>query len=108
MILSELFTKSGQELTLSDIKDKTQLAHKLHLNPEDLNSFKDEEILDILKNLGFNDFSKLKNIDKSELEKGIKHELEHSKSKLVAQLIALDHLIHDPKYYLKLNLIDKD
>jgi hypothetical protein len=37
-----------------------------------------------------------------EMERGIKHELEHTKDRLVARQIALDHLADDPNYYTKL------
>jgi uncharacterized protein YabN with tetrapyrrole methylase and pyrophosphatase domain len=39
---------------------------------------------------------------KKELAKGIKTEHEHTKNKLVAEKIALDHLNEDLKYYNKL------
>ena len=39
---------------------------------------------------------------KKELSKGIKVEHEHTKNKLVAEKIALDHLNEDLKYYSKL------
>ena len=41
---------------------------------------------------------------KKELSKGIKVEHEHTKNKLVAEKIALDHLNEDLKYYRKLKL----
>lgn len=41
---------------------------------------------------------------KKELTKGIKVEHEHTKNKLVAEKIALDHLNEDLKYYRKLKL----
>ena len=41
---------------------------------------------------------------KKELARGIKVEHEHTKNKLVAEKIALDHLNEDLKYYRKLKL----
>jgi hypothetical protein len=41
---------------------------------------------------------------KKELAKGIKVEHEHTKNKLVAEKIALDHLNEDLKYYRKLKI----
>lgn len=41
----------------------------------------------------------------SQVRKGIKHELEHTKDKKVAREIALDHLKEDPKYYDKLDKV---
>lgn len=40
--------------------------------------------------------------DKAELEKGIKHEAEHTNDKALATKIAVDHLLEDPHYYTKL------
>lgn len=44
---------------------------------------------------------------KTELEKGIKVELEHTSDKKVAEEIALDHLNEKPNYYTKLAKIEK-
>lgn len=44
-----------------------------------------------------------KDVDHNELKMGIKHEMEHTKSALTAQEIALDHLAENPKYYSDLN-----
>ena len=42
---------------------------------------------------------------KTDLDRGIKIELEHTKSKKLAKKIALDHLMEYPKYYdLKVGL----
>lgn len=43
-----------------------------------------------------------KKVDQSELKKGIKHEMEHTNSSIIAKEIALDHLAEDPKYYSRL------
>ena len=45
------------------------------------------------------DYKKVYTILKRQLKKGIKTELEHSKSIKVAKEIAKDHLAEDPKYY---------
>jgi len=37
--------------------------------------------------------------DPAELERGTTHELEHTRNKLVAQKIAMDHLRENPSYY---------
>lgn len=42
-------------------------------------------------------------IIKSQIEKGIIVELEHTNSRQVAMEIAMDHLMEDPYYYEKLN-----
>lgn len=43
----------------------------------------------------------------SALEKGIKVEKEHTKNRLVAKKIALDHLDEDLNYYTKLRKIER-
>ncbi len=49
---------------------------------------------------------KMFNYLKTQLEKGIKVEMEHTKSKVKAKEIAMDHLFEDPKYYEKLSKIE--
>jgi hypothetical protein len=51
---------------------------------------------------GLADKKKPSDFDKSQLEKGISTELEHTKDKKRATEIAMDHLSEDPKYYDKL------
>jgi hypothetical protein len=43
---------------------------------------------------------------KIQLDKGIRVEMEHTKNKLKAKEIAMDHLFEDPKYYQKLKKIE--
>jgi len=45
--------------------------------------------------------------DAKQLQKGIKVEMEHTKDPSIAQEIAMDHLTEDPKYYIKLESIEK-
>ena len=40
---------------------------------------------------------------KSEFEMGVEEEMEHAEEELIAQEIALDHLVEDPEYYSKLD-----
>ena len=49
-----------------------------------------------------------KNINFKELEMGMKHEMEHTKDKNIAEIIARDHLTHVPNYYTLLKDIDDD
>ena len=44
---------------------------------------------------------------KSQLDKGIKVEVEHTKEKEAAKKIAMDHLFEDPDYYTKLSKLEK-
>lgn len=43
-----------------------------------------------------------KDVDKKELEMGMKVEMEHTNNKAIAKRIALDHLAEMPDYYTKL------
>jgi 2'-5' RNA ligase len=45
--------------------------------------------------------------DLKSLEKGANHELEHTKNIEIAREIAMDHLAEDPKYYDKLEKVEK-
>ncbi len=45
--------------------------------------------------------------DKRQLKVGTRHELEHTRSRRIAQRIAMDHLIEDPSYYRKLAKMEK-
>lgn len=45
--------------------------------------------------------------ERKSLEDGQKHEKEHTKSPTVAKEIAMDHLTEDPKYYEKLEKVEK-
>lgn len=46
-------------------------------------------------------------VSKTQVEKGIKVEMEHTDDKEVAREITYDHLTEDPKYYDKLETIEK-
>lgn len=39
---------------------------------------------------------------RSEFDMGVEEEMEHAEEKMIAQEIALDHLVEDPEYYTKL------
>lgn len=56
---------------------------------------------------GLADNSKPSEFDNNQLKKGIKIELEHTNDKDLAKEIAMDHLKEDPKYYDKLEKIEK-
>ena len=43
---------------------------------------------------------------KSQLQRGIEVEMEHTKSKSIAKEIAMDHIFEDPEYYVKLEKIE--
>jgi hypothetical protein len=45
-------------------------------------------------------------VDPEQLEMGIEIEMEHTKSREMSKLIALDHLYEDPNYYTKLKKME--
>lgn len=49
-----------------------------------------------------------RDVDPSQLRRGIKHELEHTGSRKVAERIALDHLAEDDRYYSHLERMEAD
>jgi len=56
---------------------------------------------------GLADDSSPADFDKDQLEKGIRVELEHVNDKALAREITMDHLSEDPKYYTKLEKMEK-
>ena len=57
---------------------------------------------------GVGDESKPEDFDPTQIEKGIKVELEHTDDHELAKEIVVDHLKEDPDYYKKLETIHKD
>lgn len=56
---------------------------------------------------GLADEKQPEDFDSEQLEKGVKVELEHVDDKQLAKEIAMDHLMEDPKYYDKLEKVEK-
>lgn len=56
---------------------------------------------------GLADEKKPTDFNQAQLHKGVKSELEHTSSKPIAKEIAMDHLVEDPRYYLKLEKMEK-
>lgn len=56
---------------------------------------------------GLADSKSPKDFDPAALKKGVKVELEHTDSHQIATEIAMDHLTEDPKYYDKLEKVEK-
>lgn len=56
---------------------------------------------------GLADKKQPKDFDKNQLSKGIKVEMEHTSDKSIAEEIAMDHLTEDPKYYEKLERMER-
>lgn len=56
---------------------------------------------------GLADHNKPADFPKKEIVKGIKSESEHTSDKSIAMEIAMDHLKEDPRYYHKLDVMEK-
>ena len=109
MKLSEIKDISGENITMNDIKGShKKLAKKLGVRPENLKDMTDSEIETIIQDVGNHDFEPNNKFNKSELEKGIRIEYEHTSSRLVAELIAKDHLAELPDYYSRLEKMEKN
>jgi hypothetical protein len=85
---------------------RRKIAKKLGLGLNELDDLSDKEIEIILKNLGKNDFKPDSDFDPKELELGIKVEMEHTNSVLVAKLVCKDHLVELPNYYSRLEKME--
>lgn len=107
--LLEDITTSGQYLKISDLKSaasRAKLADQLGVPAIQLKNMSDSELQNILKHVGKHDFSPDSEFDAEQLRLGIKTEREHTKSDLIAKIIAKDHLKEDPKYYTKLQKVE--
>lgn len=96
---------SGKFFTVSELRSnsrQSKIAKKLGVSLSDLNKLSDHEITDIIKNIGEHDFTPNHKFNPKELALGIKIEREHTKSNVIATLIAKDHLAELPNYYTKL------
>lgn len=88
------FNEQNLEGGLADGKTLMDLAQK-HVYDDSTDSTSKNNIQNMYKKL------------KLELDKGIRVEMEHTKSRVRAKEIAMDHLFEDPNYYNKLDTIEK-
>ena len=88
------FNEQNLEGGLADGKTLMDLAQK-HAYDDSTDSTSKDKIKEMYKNL------------KLELDKGIKVEMEHTKSRVKAKEIAMDHLFEDPNYYKKIKKIEE-
>ena len=101
MRLAQLFEKSSkQTLKLQS------LAKKLNVDIKEFSNMSDKEVLLLLKTIGKHDFIPDSEFNAKQLSMGINIESEHTRSALVAKLIAKDHLSEDPLYYTKLKKME--
>jgi hypothetical protein len=87
------FTEEKLKGGLADGKTLLDLAKK-HAYNDSTDSTSKDKIKRVYKSL------------KSQLDKGIKVEMEHTKSRVKAKEIAMDHISEDPKYYDKLEKVE--
>jgi hypothetical protein len=87
--------------------DKMQkLAKLLNVSGKDIDAIGQDNIEAILTNVGEHDFVPDSKFDPVQLKMGIESEREHTKSLIIAKLIAKDHLSEDPNYYTKLKKME--
>lgn len=85
-----------------------KLAKLLNVTGKELDDLGEDAVMTILKNIGEHDFSPDSEFDPEQLKMGISTEKEHTKSHLIAKLIAKDHLKEDPTYYSKLKKMESE
>lgn len=101
---------AGRHITtqeLSSAAKRGNIAKKLGLSAVKLKNMSDSEIKAVLNDVGEHDFAPDSDFDADQLRKGTKIEYEHTKSELVAKLIAKDHLAEIPDYYTRLAKMEK-
>lgn len=103
---------SGRYFTVSELKSwgrRPAIAKKLGLTVKELSDMSDEELAVAIRDIGEHDFVPDSEFDPEELRKGIEVEKEHTRSILLAKLIAKDHLSEPgaEKYYTNLEKMEK-
>jgi len=113
--LDKAYSQPGIEKNTTTLKDN--MKYKQSFKEEKLEGglADGKSLMDIAKMHAYDDstdsttkerIQKMFNYLKIQLDKGIKVEMEHTKSKVKAREIAMDHLFEDPKYYQKLKKIE--
>lgn len=83
-------------------------AKRLGVDISDLKDISDHDLHVLLKTIGKHDSVPDNRFNKKELQMGIDVELEHTKSKLLAKLIAKDHLSEISDYYTRLKKMEAE
>lgn len=78
------------------------LAKRIGINHDELEERIYLLLSDLLKDIGKNNHIPDKEFNQNELMMGIQIELEHTDNKLIAKMIAKDHLMELPDYYTRL------
>jgi len=95
------FFKSNKNPTDTQVHS---LAEKLGASPNELETIIYSIISDLLTG-GLSE-GKPVTVDSNELKMGVEVEREHTDNILIADKIARDHLVEDPKYYTKLKAME--
>jgi hypothetical protein len=85
-----------------------ELAAKLGVSYNELKLMPLKDINLILKYVGKHDFAPDSDFNKKELNMGIKVEMEHTDNKIIAKLIAKDHLKEVKDYYTRLKKMEME
>ena len=96
---------SFKQYLIEKLSDE-ELAKKLEVSVDDVQSLTPEELSTILKWVGEHDFTPDSEFDSKELAMGIEVEHEHSKNDIIAKLICKDHLSELPDYYTRLKKME--
>jgi len=96
------------ETALKSQKGLKKYSKLLGVSISDLKKIEDEEMADLIKNIGKYDFVPDSKFDRRELARGIEVELEHVNSRVIAKLIAKDHLSEISDYYSRLDKMERD
>jgi hypothetical protein len=108
MKLNEIKDISGSSITMKDISQwgPEKLASMLEVDEKEIKSLTREELKIIISMIGKHDFVPDSKFDPKELAMGIEEEGEHTQNKIIAKLIAKDHLFATPNYYTELKKIE--
>jgi len=133
--ISKLFTKTGgvvdtlckeQGDRMIDLwrgkshylKTASPLMYDQEIDPKTFEGRQQPKVMDLLRQYeirkkaekipgGLADGKSEKDFNKTQLSRGMKVELEHTTNKTIAKEIAMDHLIEDKDYYMKLKSMEK-
>lgn len=101
------FSEFLTEVKESD-KRKVNTAKRLGVDVSTLRNISDHDLHVLLSRLGKHDSVPDDKFCPKNLKMGIEMESEHTKSKLLAKLIAKDHLVEIPDYYERLQKMEKE
>lgn len=99
------FFQENNDLTDKELK---QFAKQHGIKEEKINQLAYALLSGLLKIVGKNNAVPDSEFDKKQLEMGTKIEMEHTDNKLIAKMIAKDHLTEFPDYYTRLRKMENE